>query len=146
MRPKPWHFTILLLFLPLLATAQSYNSFTINYHRYNFDYEGWGLHVWGNNLALARTVTWGNPLNPTGRNDFGVFFKVPLQASASSLSFILHFGEIKNTSEDVNINFGIHGYEVWILEGDPQIYTERPRLPTDPPEEMETTPQGEQLQ
>jgi hypothetical protein len=49
MRPKPWHFTILLLFLPLLATAQSYNSFTINYHRYNYDYEGWGLHVWDSN-------------------------------------------------------------------------------------------------
>jgi diguanylate cyclase (GGDEF)-like protein len=139
MRPKPWHFTILLLFLPLLATAQSYNSFTINYHRYNYDYEGWGLHVWDSNLALTRNVSWGSPLLPTGRNDFGVYFKVPLQASASTLSFILHFGEIKNTEEDVNINFGIHGYEVWILEGDPKIYSERPRLPSDPPEDPDAT-------
>jgi hypothetical protein len=39
----------------------------------------------------------------------------------------------------VNINFGIHGYEVWILEGDPKIYSERPRLPSDPPEDPDAT-------
>lgn len=126
-------FSVLLLCAGLglsWSGAQNFSQFRIHYHRDLGNYEGWGLHVWGNALGIPAT-TWGQPLLPNGRTDFGVYWDVPLRPQASRLSFILYLGEFKNTPNDVNIRFAEHGYEVWILQDDPRIYPSRPPLPGD---------------
>ena len=80
-------FSILLLFsfvLPILmpgvALAQGQDTCEIaivHYKRNGIDYEGWGLHIWG--PTAVDGVTWTEPFQPTGSDDYGIFWEVPTQ-------------------------------------------------------------------
>lgn len=96
----------------------------IHYHRLNNDYDGWGLHVWGDNLQLERKVTWGRPLASSGVDGFGIYFDVPVSSSTQNIGFIVHKGAEKNVAEDMNIPVS-DAREVWHLEDDPKLYFSR---------------------
>ncbi|MET8338434.1 pullulanase-associated domain-containing protein [Streptosporangium canum] len=49
--------------------------FNLHYHRPDGNYEGWGLHLWGD---VATPTEWATPLQPAGEDGFGVHFRVPL--------------------------------------------------------------------
>jgi pullulanase len=100
------------------------NTATIHYHRCLGDYgdfnssdfnDFWGLHLWTG--ALLPT-NWEQPLKPTGQDEFGLVFDVPLAANATSLSYILHRGNLKDVPADQSLDLSQKGYEIWIVEGD----------------------------
>jgi hypothetical protein len=88
----------------------------LHYHRPNGDYEGWGLHVW---TGYEGEVTWANPLQPTGKDVFGLIFTVPVTVDAAGLSYIIHKGDEKDLWDDQYLNFAENGREVWITQNTP---------------------------
>lgn len=107
-----------------VAWALPENIVRIHYHRFNNDYDGWGLHVWGDNLQLERKVTWGRPLPSSGVDGFGIYFDVPISPVTQKVGFIVHKGSEKNVPEDMMVSVA-DAREVWHLEGDPKLYYSR---------------------
>ncbi|WP_256106247.1 pullulanase-type alpha-1,6-glucosidase [Streptomyces sp. ODS05-4] len=87
----------------------------IHYHRPDGQYDGWGLHTW---TGAAAPTDWAEPLKPVRTDAFGATFEVPLAPGATSLSYIVHKGDEKDTPADRSLDFGAHGKEVWLLTGD----------------------------
>jgi hypothetical protein len=104
------------------------NMTRIHYNRIDFDYDGWGLHVWGDNLDIGRDVSWEKPLLPKGRDAFGIYFDIPVKPRANQINFILHHGDSKNVARDMVWSIREHGSEIWQAEDDPAIYSSQPRL------------------
>ncbi|CAM2011061.1 pullulanase-type alpha-1,6-glucosidase [Acanthopleuribacter pedis] len=99
------------------------NFVTLHYHRPDGDYgdlssddfnDFWGLHVWN---GAASPTGWTSPLKPAGQDGFGVFFRVPLQAGATELAYIIHRGDTKDPDADMFLDLRNRGYEVWQLSG-----------------------------
>ncbi|MEE6256925.1 pullulanase-type alpha-1,6-glucosidase [Plantactinospora sonchi] len=88
----------------------------LHHHRPDGDYDGWGLHVWD---GAADPADWSDPLPPTGRDAFGLTFRVPLAAGATGLSYILHRGDTKDLPDDQRLDFASAGREVWLLAATP---------------------------
>lgn len=88
----------------------------LHYHRHNGDYDGWGVHAW---TGYEGEVIWEEPLAPSGSDDFGIYFEVPVAAGAEGLSYIIHRGDEKDLWDDQYLNFVEHGREVWILQNTP---------------------------
>ncbi|MGW6827979.1 alpha-amylase family glycosyl hydrolase, partial [Streptomyces massasporeus] len=86
----------------------------LHYHRADGDYDGWGLHTW---TGAANPTDWSKPLQPVGRDRFGVTFEVPLAEGATSLSYIVHKGDEKDIASDRSLDFATHGKDVWLLGG-----------------------------
>ncbi|MCB0184561.1 MAG: hypothetical protein KDE31_09855, partial [Caldilineaceae bacterium] len=109
--------------LQITADAQP-RSAVIHYHRPDDDYgdmsskhfrDYWGLHVW---QGVQQPTTWERPLKPTGQDDFGIFFQVPLAADATELAYILHRGERKDPGPDQALSLADDNndvYEVWLV-------------------------------
>jgi len=103
------------------ATAE--NMAVIHYYRPDGDYgdststdfrDFWGLHVW---TGAATPTDWPQPIKPAGRDAFGVFFHVPLQADATTLAYIIHRGDNKDPGPDQFLDLVNIGYEVWQISG-----------------------------
>jgi len=88
----------------------------LHYHRQAADYDDWGLHVWGPTTASG--VTWTTPLMPTGEDEFGLIWQVPMGAGAELLNYIVHKGDTKDPGPDQQMNFADTGCEIWLMEGD----------------------------
>ncbi|WP_443045799.1 pullulanase-type alpha-1,6-glucosidase [Streptomyces sp. NBC_00356] len=87
----------------------------IHVHRPDGDYDGWGLHTW---TGAANPTDWSKPLQPTGKDAYGVTFEVPLADGATSLSYILHKGDEKDIATDRSLDFATYGKEAWLNSGD----------------------------
>lgn len=112
--------------IPTSPTSAGINMVTIHYYRPNHDYDGWGLHLWGD--ALDQGTDWNNPLTWYGADDFGVYAIVPVIAPEQLLKMIIHKGDLRDgllekafIPEDSN--------EIWLLENDSRIYTTNPGRP-----------------
>ncbi len=118
-------FSILLLFafiLPILmpgvALAQGQDTCEIavvHYKRNGIDYEGWGLHIWG--PTAVDGVTWTEPFRPTGADDYGIFWEVPMAQDADLLNYIVHNGDEKDPGPDQTMTFAEVGCEIWLIQG-----------------------------
>jgi pullulanase len=93
---------------------------TLHYHRMNADYDDWGLHIWGQNDVSG--VTWTSPFMPTGSDEYGLIWEVPMKADASSLNYIVHLGDQKDPGPDQVMTFAEVGCEIWLLEGEETQY------------------------
>ncbi|AIR96214.1 putative acarbose-resistent alpha-amylase [Streptomyces glaucescens] len=93
---------------------QDQRKAVLHYHRADGDYDGWGLHTW---TGAATPTDWTKPLQPVGRDTFGVTFEVPLADGATSLSYIVHRGDEKDITGDRSLDFAGHGKEVWLIGG-----------------------------
>ena len=102
------------------------NTVRVYYHRTNGDYAGWSIYSFTG--ALHRTIDFNNPDSPTGTDDFGIYFDVPLLPNATELQFIIvnRNGLTKNCPNDLTQNVS-QGFEVWILQDDCTLYQTRPR-------------------
>ncbi|MFI6813676.1 pullulanase-type alpha-1,6-glucosidase [Nonomuraea sp. NPDC050328] len=96
----------------------------LHYHRPDGDYDGWGLHVW---TGAATPTEWDAPLQPDGRDHFGVHWRVPLAAGATGLSFVVHRGEEKDQPADQVLDLGATGHEAWKVAGTDGFVLPRPR-------------------
>ncbi len=125
---------IVLLLMLLCTVAQAATLVRINYFRPAADYQGWGLHLWGDGLDLPHEVSWRKPLEAKGQDNGLLYFEFHIRANAARIGFILHRGDEKNVSQDSWLIPARHGHEIWVVQGDPQIYTTPPpqlSAPTD---------------
>lgn len=129
-----WLLLALCLIPIVLQAALPANMARIHYNRGEGDYDGWGLHVWGNDLDFVQEVSWKKPLRPSGQDTFGIYFDIPIKPGANEVGFILHQGNIKNVAKDMMWSLASQGREIWQLEGDPTIYTSRPKIDNAQPE------------
>ena len=123
-----WFLIAVCLVSAALQAALPANLGRIHYHRVEGGYEGWGLHIWGAGLDFVQEVSWGKPLIPAGQDAFGIFFDVPILPGPTDIGFILHKGDIKNVAKDMNWRVETQGPEIWQLEGDPTLYSTRPKV------------------
>ncbi|HAJ37343.1 MAG TPA: DUF3372 domain-containing protein, partial [Chloroflexi bacterium] len=93
-----------------------------HYFRPDGDYAGWGLHAWD---GAAVTVEWSKPLEPTGEDDFGIFWEVPIKPDATRLGFIVHKGDEKDPGPDMFLDL-TQAKAAWVISGDLLVYTEQP--------------------
>ena len=96
-----WAIALLLIvafLLPAAPVALAQDVATIHYFRPDGDYTDWGLHAWD---GAAVAVEWGAPLPPTGEDDFGVYWEVPIKPDAARLGLIVHKGEEKDPGPDL---------------------------------------------
>ncbi|WP_425826192.1 pullulanase-type alpha-1,6-glucosidase [Streptomyces fractus] len=87
----------------------------VHVHRADGDYDGWGLHTW---TGAKAPTDWSKPLEPTGKDAYGVTFEVPLADGATSLSYILHKGDEKDIPSDRSLDLATYGHEVWLNSGE----------------------------
>ncbi|HKI80669.1 MAG TPA: pullulanase-associated domain-containing protein, partial [Pseudodesulfovibrio sp.] len=104
-----------------LAQSASCPEVTLHYHRVNGDYDDWGLHIWGPTDVSG--VTWTSPYLPTGEDDFGLIWVVPMQSDADFLDYIVHLGDEKDPGPDQRATFGVTGCEFWLIQGDETQYS-----------------------
>ncbi len=144
-------FSILLLItfiLPLLAPAAALaapgqqgqatcETATLHYTRREADYEGWGLHIWGPTAVTG--VAWTSPFEPTGEDDYGIYWEVPMSEDAAFLNYIVHHGDEKDPGPDQVMRFTEVGCEIWLTQGKADQFTD-PQMALDSMTVVITTP------
>ncbi|MGW1210199.1 pullulanase-type alpha-1,6-glucosidase [Streptomyces sp. NPDC002499] len=103
--------------------AQDTTKAVLHYHRADGNYDGWGLHVW---TGAANPTDWSSPLKPVKTDAYGAVFEVPLNAGATSLSYILHKGDEKDLPTDQSLDLKSDGHEVWLLNGQEKYLLPQP--------------------
>lgn len=96
----------------------------INYNRCDNNYDGWGLHIWKNPGIPLPGVEWPNPMQPTGKNDFGIFWQTDDNqfGSTGTVNYIIHKGDNKEQGgRDMKFE-GKEHKEIWVNSGDRKIY------------------------
>ncbi|MBB2910158.1 pullulanase-type alpha-1,6-glucosidase [Streptosporangium becharense] len=93
---------------PTRAAAE--NVAIVRYHRPDGNYDGWGLHLWGD---VAQPTEWATPLRPAGEDAFGAYFRVPLKEDAKTVSYIIHRGDEKDLPDDQALDLTTAGHEIW---------------------------------
>lgn len=103
--------------------AQDTTKAVLHYNRADGNYDGWGLHVWGD---AANPTDWAKPLKPVRTDSYGAVFEVPLTEGASSLSYIVHKGDEKDLPTDQALDLKADGHEVWLLSGQEEYLLPQP--------------------
>ena len=111
---------------PAMATSNPpAGSVAINYNRCDGDYGGWGLHIWqrGPGGPAVPGVSWANPVDPTAKSDFGVYWHLKLEDfPGGKVNYIIHKGENKDQGgKDMQFD-GNTSKEIWVNSGDRKIY------------------------
>lgn len=108
------------------SAAAPEGSVEINYNRCDANYDGWAAHLWqrGQGGPAIAGVTWENGMKPSGKNDFGVYWHVPLgEFPQGKVNYILHKGDTKEQGgKDMQFD-GSTTKSIWINSGDRKIYT-----------------------
>jgi len=98
----------------------------INYNRCDSNYSNWGLHIFqrGPGGPAVPGVSWASPVEPAGKNDFGIYWQVKLEDfPGGKVNYIIHKGETKDQGgKDMQFD-GNTTREIWVNNGDRNIYT-----------------------
>ena len=96
----------------------------VHYQRPDGDYDGWGVHVWGD--VNEPDVTWTTPKPLAGEDEYGRFAWVKLAPNASQVGFIVHKGDTKDPDGSPDRFFDPQQTpEIWLKSGDATVYTSR---------------------
>ncbi len=104
--------------------AAALGKAVIHYQRADGEYEGWGLHLWGDALDPTEGTGWATPKLPTGTDAYGAYFEIKLKDPTKPVNFILHKGDTKDTDADRSL-VPAQGHEVWLLSGDAVVYKQQ---------------------
>jgi glycosidase len=107
---------------------------TLYYLRPAGDYADWGLHMWGDAVdpdVLAQ-ISWGAPYQRTGIENGWAVYEIPLVSDTAPVNFIMHTPNgdaVPDTREPGGDRsfLPINSPEVWIVQGDPTVYTSQPQ-------------------
>jgi pullulanase-type alpha-1,6-glucosidase len=96
----------------------------IHYYREDGNYDGWGLHLWGDGLAEGEATEWATPKPFLGRDDYGAFAWVKLEDGSLPINFIVHRGDEKDPPDSPDRSFVPNETpEIWLKSGDVNVYT-----------------------
>ncbi|HEX4086198.1 MAG TPA: type I pullulanase [Chthoniobacteraceae bacterium] len=111
-----------------IPTAKPRDRITVHYHRMDGDYSTAGLWTWD---AYQKHTPAKNELEPLGIDDYGAVFQLDRQRYGESD----RIGLLPRMSRDWTRKDGTDriwtpslGNEVWILSGNPAVYSHRPDL------------------
>jgi alpha-amylase len=106
---------------------------TLSYYRPAGDYQGWGLHLWGDGIdpATLAQVAWDRPLPPTRIENGWAEYDIALTDDTKPVNFIMHLpsGDTVPTSREPGGDRSftpIDHPQVWIVQGDPTVHTTAP--------------------
>ncbi|MEV6303478.1 alpha-amylase family glycosyl hydrolase [Actinoplanes sp. NPDC051861] len=112
---------------PPLRTA------TLHYQRPAGDFDGWGLHLWGDAVdpALLAQIAWDRPMPPTRIENGWAEYDIALVDDTKPVNFIMHLpnGDTVPTSREPGGDrsfLPINTPNVWIKQGDPAVYPSQP--------------------
>lgn len=112
------------IFNMIVAAGDVLEGFVrLHYHRYDSDYQGWGLHVWGKGYN-GSTVSWTSPLEISGFDEYGAYWDIPYKEGVGNLNFIIHNGDNKDPQPDRVYPNPDSNKEIWAVSGDETAYTE----------------------
>jgi hypothetical protein len=122
------------------ASPTPYETATLHYLRPAGDYgdppeAGWGLHMWGDAVDPAiLPIDWAKPWPRSGVTDGWADYVIPLVDDTKPVNFIMHLpsGDTVPTTREPGGNRSfvpLQANEVWIVQGDPTVYTSQPNAP-----------------
>jgi pullulanase len=101
----------------------------VHYIRPAGDYENFVLWLWEDTTWEAQGG-WPNGLEQSGRTSYGVYFDVPVKSNAARLGMVVvdkSQGDAGKDGGDKVADFSFpRTRELWILQGDDQVYLYRP--------------------
>ncbi len=98
-------------------------SLRVHYRRADGNHAGWQIHTWG----AAQSPNWNAGFNPSGSDDYGVYFDVPLAATSGTVGFLFHKGDDKdNGGADQSYVLQGGANVFWRLQGDSTNYPANP--------------------
>jgi len=102
------------------------DTLTVYYHRPDRAYEGWGAHVWGDDVVAP--TAWTAPLAWTSSAEPDwMRFDVCLRGGAKKASVLIHLGENQDCrAEEVDVSSKTK--ELWLVSGYGTAFTSRPAL------------------
>lgn len=92
----------------------------------------WGLHLWGDAVDPAiLPVDWAAPVQRVGIQNGWAVYRIPLQTDEAPVNFIMHRpsgDSVPDTREPGGDRsfLPIDSSNVWIIQGDPTVYTSQP--------------------
>ena len=105
------------------AAAQGYA--TIHYQRPDGDYDGWGLHLWGEALAEGVATEWAEPRAFDEVGEFGATWRVPVDEVTGELNFIVRDASGTKDVEPDRSLVPAENAGVWLRSGDEKLYASR---------------------
>jgi alpha-amylase len=108
---------------------------TVYYYRPAGDYADWGLHLWGDAVDPAiLPVDWFAPVQRVGVQNGWAVYEIPLVDDTQPVNFIMHTpggDTVPDTREPGGDRsfLPINSPEIWLLQGDPTVYTSQPSVP-----------------
>lgn len=110
---------------PLLAEPPA-GKIEINYHRCDGNYTKWGVHLWKSPNMPLPDIEWPNPMMPTGKTDFGVYWHADAEefktGAKMQVNYIIHKGDIKEQgAKDMAFDGNAHK-AIWVINNDRTIY------------------------
>jgi pullulanase-type alpha-1,6-glucosidase len=94
----------------------------IHYNRPAGDYDGWGLHLWGDAIDDSEATEWTSPKLPNGQDAYGVFWFIKLKDGSLPVNYIIHKGDDKDTPNDRSFEPS-KTPQIWVKQGDAANYT-----------------------
>ncbi|MFD1145762.1 pullulanase-type alpha-1,6-glucosidase [Saccharothrix hoggarensis] len=90
----------------------------VHYNRPAGDYDGWGLHAWGD---VENAPTWDAPVPFAGETPYGRFAWIKLKPGARSVGLIAHKGDEKDTDGDRFVDPSVTP-QVWLKQGQAAVH------------------------
>jgi pullulanase len=103
----------------------------VHYHRFDNTFTGWTLYAFGGTTENQNDFNDG-PLQPAGIDAFGAYYDIGVSTGATDIGFILHFGGIKDPTNDLHLNPQTT-HEVWVISGNNTAFTTQPVIPAPGP-------------
>ena len=102
------------------------NTARIHFFRPDGNYANWTVYAFGD-TSQDQSMYSSGPNLVAGTDSYGVYYDIPLTATAQDLGFIVHniSTGMKNTPADLHLDVAIYN-EAWIISGDPTIYLTLP--------------------
>jgi glycosidase len=98
------------------AETTSISSMKIYYLHSSGNYNGWGLHLWGNSVDPDFVTTWQAPMPPTRIEQDYAYWEVPIVDENQIFSFIVHYGDLKSPNYDLIVTPATFGDTVWVTQ------------------------------
>ena len=123
---------ICLLIISLLAPGMAFaetpksSSFIIHYFRFDGEYTDWGVWCWS---KLPKDLP-GASYDMVGTDDYGAVIKVSFTIPVARAGFLLKKGnwQMKDINEDRYVDMPKGTGEVWLVQGDKQVYASVPKI------------------